>query len=68
MVSDVEALKKVQENANSMAVSGLACRKALVGTERSISVLFGNGLRNKLSYLPFLGLRPIYQLCQVGEP
>ena len=41
-----------------MAVSGLACRKALVGTGRAISVLFGiKGLRNKLSYLvgpPFL--------------
>ena len=37
---------------------GLACRKALVGTGRAISVLFGiNGLRNKSSYLvgpPFL--------------
>ena len=43
---------------SSMAVSGLACTKALVGTGRAISVLFGiNRLRNKLSYLvgpPFL--------------
>jgi len=43
---------------NSMAMSGLTCRKALVGTGRAISVLFGiNGLRNKPSYLvvpPFL--------------
>ena len=42
----------------SMTVSGLACRKALVGTGRAISVLFGiNRLRNKPSYLvgpPFL--------------
>ena len=38
--------------ANSMAMSGPACRKALVGTGRAISVLFGiNGLRSKLSYL-----------------
>ena len=38
------------KGANSMAVSGLACRKALVGTGRAISVLFGiNGLRNKPS-------------------
>ena len=46
------------KGANSMAVSGLTCRKALVGTGRAISVLFGiNGLRNKPSYLvgpPFL--------------
>ena len=40
------------KGANSMAVSGLACRKALVGTGRAISVLFGiTGLRNKPSYL-----------------
>ena len=40
------------KGANSMAVSGLACRKALVGTGRAISILFGiNGLRNKPSYL-----------------
>jgi len=41
-----------------MAVFALACRKALAGTGRAISVLFGiNGLRNKPSYLvgpPFL--------------
>jgi len=41
-----------------MAMSGLACRKALIGTGRAISALFGiNGLRNKPSYLvgpPFL--------------
>ena len=48
------------KDTNSMAVSGLACRKALVGTGRAISVLFGiNGLtcRNEPSYLvgpPFL--------------
>jgi len=40
---------------NSMAMSGLACRKALVGTGRAISVLFGiNGLRNNLVRPPFL--------------
>ena len=34
------------KGANSMAISGLACRKALFGTRRAISVLFGiNGLR-----------------------
>jgi len=33
------------KGANSMTMSGLACRKALVGTGRAISVLFGiNGL------------------------
>jgi len=38
------------KGANSMAVSRLACRKALVGTGRAIPVLFGiNGLRNKPS-------------------
>ena len=46
------------KDANSMAMSGLACRMALVGTGRAISVPFGiNGLRNKSSYLvrpPFL--------------
>jgi len=46
------------KGANSMAMSGLTCRMALVGTGRAISVLFGmNRLRNKLSYLvgpPFL--------------
>ena len=32
------------------AVSGLACRKVLVGNGKAISVLFGiDGLRNKLS-------------------
>ena len=37
--------------ANSMAVSGLSCRKALVHTGWPISVLFGiNGLRSKLSH------------------
>ena len=40
------------KGANSMAVSGLTCRKALVGTGRAISVLFGiNGFRNKPSDL-----------------
>ena len=46
------------KGANSMAMSGLSCKKALVGTARAISVLFGiNGLSNKPSYLvgpPFL--------------
>ena len=58
------------KGANSMAMSGLACRKALVGTGRAVSVLFGiNGLRNKPSYLvgpPFLAFRLIFQLHQVG--
>ena len=45
------------KGANSMAVSGLICRKVLVGTGRAISVLFGiNGLRNKPSYL----VRPLF--------
>ena len=39
------------KGANSMVVSELTCRKALVGTGRAISVLFGiNGLGNKPSY------------------
>ena len=46
------------KGANSMAMSGLPCRKGLVGTVRAISALFGiDGLRNKPSYLvgpPFL--------------
>ena len=47
-----------------------ACREALVGTVRAISVLFGiDKLRNKLSYLvgpPFQHSRPVFQACQVG--
>ena len=46
------------KGANSMAVSGLACRKDLVGIGEVISGFFGvNKLRNKPSYLvgpPFL--------------
>ena len=38
-----------------MAVSGLGSRKALVGTRRAISILFGvNGLRNELSRSPLV--------------
>jgi len=38
--------------ANSMAMSWLGCRKAMVGTEWPIPLLFGiNGLRNKLCHL-----------------
>jgi len=58
------------KGANGVAVSGLTCRKALVGTGRTISVLFGiNGLRNKPSYLvgpPFVVFMAHFQLCQVG--
>ena len=32
------------KGANSMAMSGLTCRMALVGTGRAISVLFGTDL------------------------
>ena len=40
------------QGANGMAVSGLSCRKALVGIGWSISVLFDIiGLRNKPSHL-----------------
>ena len=40
------------KGANSIAVSGLACRKDLVGTGRATSALFGiNRLKNELSYL-----------------
>ena len=56
------------KSVNSMASSGLACRKALVGTGRAISVLFGiNRLRNKPSYLVGpVYVWPIFQLHQVG--
>ena len=44
------------KGANNMAVSGLSCREALIGTGRAISVLFGiSGLRNKP--LTFVGLQ-----------
>ena len=40
------------KGANSISMLGLACRMALVGTGRAISVLFDiNGLRNEPSYL-----------------
>jgi len=49
------------KGANSMVASRLVCRNNLVGTERTISVLFGiNGLRKKRSHLvgpPFPALR-----------
>jgi len=58
------------KGANSMVMSGRACRKALVGTGRAISVLFGiNRLRNKPSYLvgpPFLALTAHFSASQVG--
>ena len=40
------------KGANSMAVSGLACRKALVGIGRAISVLFGINRLYKQAVLP----------------
>ena len=44
------------KGANSMAVSGLICRKALIATGRAISILFGiNGLI-ETSRLTFHGL------------
>ena len=53
---------------HSMAVSGLGSRKALVGTRRAISVIFGiNGLRNEQSHLvepPFLA----FTACFSGMP
>ena len=56
------------KGANSMAMSGLICRMALVGTGRAISVPFGiNGLRNKSSYLvrpPFL----VFMACFSATP
>ena len=40
------------KGANSMAVSGLVFRSDLVGTRRTISILFGiNGVTNKRSHL-----------------
>ena len=40
------------KDANSMVASGLVLRSDLVGTGRTISVLFGiNGVRNKRSHL-----------------
>jgi len=51
---------------NSMAVSGLGSRKALVGTRRAISVLFGiNGLRNELSPLGWSIQGPFCQLARL---
>ena len=41
-----------QKGTNSMAMSGLTCRKTLIDTGRAVSVLVGiNELRNKLTYL-----------------
>jgi len=58
------------KGANSMAMSELACRKALVGTGRVISVLFGiNGFRNKPSDLvgpPFVAFMANFSARQVG--
>ena len=55
---------------NSMVVSELARRKALVGTGRAISILFGiNGFRNKPSYLvgpPFIVFMAHFSASQVG--
>ena len=49
------------KSANRMAVPGLVSRNDLVGTGRTISVLFGlNGVRNKRSPLHFQGSRPIF--------
>ena len=40
------------QDANSMAMSGLSCRNALVGARKVDSVLFAiYGFRNKLSFL-----------------
>ena len=51
------------KDTNSMAMSGLISRNDLVGTGRTISVLFGvNGVRNKQSHLvgpPF----PAFKAC-----
>ena len=56
------------KGANNMAMSGLTFIKALAGTGRAISVLFGiNRLRNKPSYLvgpPFLA----YMACISATP
>ena len=55
------------KGANSMTVSGLGCRKALVGTRRVISVTFG--FRNEPSHLvgpPFPVFKACFQLRQVG--
>jgi len=51
------------KGANSRAASGLGCRNDLVGTGRTISVLFGtNGVRSKLSHL--VGpLFPVFKAC-----
>jgi len=49
------------KGANSMTVSGLACRKALLGTGRAISVLFGiSRLRNKPSCRPRASISSVY--------
>ena len=58
------------KGANSMAMSELACRKALVGTGRAISILFGiNKLRNKPSDLvgpPLVAFMAHFSASQVG--
>ena len=56
------------EVADGMAVSGLHCRKDLVGTGWAISIVFGvNALSNKLSCLVWLQHSwVIFQLRQVA--
>jgi len=56
------------KSANNMAVSGLSCKEALVGTGRAISVLFGiSGLRNKP--LTFVELQfPMFKACFLAVP
>jgi len=57
------------KGANSNAMFGLTCRKALVGTGRTISILLAlNGLGNELSH--FSGsLFPVFKVCfQLGKP
>ena len=58
------------KGAKSMAMFGLSCRKALVGSRMAIIVLFGiMKLRNKpchLVGLHFQHLLPVFQLRQTG--
>jgi len=54
---------------NNMAVSGFDCRKALVSTERAISVRFCiNGLGNKLSHLALHKKGPFFSYARLAFP
>jgi len=54
------------KSANSMAASGVVSRNDLVGTGRTISVLFGlNGVKKQAISPPFPPFKACFQLRQV---